>query len=132
MEHHGHRRPTVRIRERGRDRDETRSRPQANGGRLMPATTTKTKARKTANGGGIRARRKLYAVRAYEFDNMVGKLGYTQDEVGELLEFAGRTSRRYKRGEGKVPLSTLILMKFLVKGVVDEKAVRRAAASFRI
>ena len=69
-----------------------------------------------------------YVERAREYEELMEQIGLNQLETGRLFEFAGRTSRRYKRGEGKVPLTALILMRLMARGVLTKRQVIRASA----
>ena len=87
----------------------------------MPRTPSK---KRTQSNGRKRVTRP-YAARAREYEDLMEQIGLNQLETGELFDFAGRTSRRYKRGEGKVPLTALILMRMLAAGVITKKQVAR-------
>jgi hypothetical protein len=89
----------------------------------MPRTPPK---KKTLTNGRKRVN-KPYAARAREYEALMEQIGLNQLETGKLFEFAGRTSRRYKRGEGKVPLTALILMRLMAKGVITKRQVIRAS-----
>lgn len=67
-----------------------------------------------------------YAQRANSYQELMDKIGLNQKEAAAMLGFAYRTSRRYKRGEGKLPLSALILMRLMARGVVTKRQVMRA------
>jgi hypothetical protein len=84
----------------------------------MPSTRKATNGRKRT----VRP----YVARAREYEELMGTLGLNQLECGEMFEFAGRTSRRYKRGEGKVPLATLKLMRLMARGILTKRQVMRA------
>ena len=71
-------------------------------------------------------KRKPYAARAREYEDLMSQLGLNQLETGRMFEYAGRTSRRYKRGEGKVPISTLKLMRLMARGVLTKRQVIQA------
>src|SRR4051794_18042232 len=99
----------------------------------MPRVPTKRPANgsKAPNGAGKRAaprKRPMrpYAQRAREYGELMQKLGLNQLECSELFEFADRTSRRYKRGEGKVPLPALKLMRLMARGVLTKRQVASA------
>jgi hypothetical protein len=68
-----------------------------------------------------------YADRAREYEELMEQIGLNQTETGRLLDFAGRTSRRYKRGEGKVPLSALIILRLMASGKLTKRQVLRAS-----
>jgi hypothetical protein len=68
-----------------------------------------------------------YAKRAREYQTLMQQIGLNQTETGELFEYAGRTSRRYKRGEGKVPLSALIIMRLMAAGEITKQQVMKAS-----
>lgn len=80
--------------------------------------------RKTANGRKRVVKRYLETAREYE--ELRERLGMTQLETGQLFGFAGRTARRYKRGEGEVPLSALKLMRLMASGVVSKGQIKSA------
>jgi transcriptional regulator with XRE-family HTH domain len=63
---------------------------------------------------------------AAEFEQLREQLGFQQLEIAELFGFSSRTSRRYKSGEVVVPLSTLILMRLMARGVVTKRQVTEA------
>lgn len=86
-----------------------------------------TKRRKLAN-GRKRVATPPYADRAREYQELMAQVGLNQLETGKLFEYAGRTSRRYKRGEGKVPLTALILLRLMASGKVTKRQVLRASA----
>ncbi len=67
-----------------------------------------------------------YAARAREYEELMEKLGLNQKECGELFDFAGRTSRRYKRGDGKVPIAALKLLRLMARGTLTKRQVLRA------
>jgi hypothetical protein len=69
-----------------------------------------------------------YAARAREYQDLMERIGLNQTETGKIFEYASRTSRRYKRGEGKVPLSTMILLRLMAKGVITKRQVVLASA----
>ena len=50
---------------------------------------------------------------AREYEYLMHKLGLNQTETAKMFDFSSRTSRRYKRGEVKVPPSTLKLMRMM-------------------
>src|SRR5262245_43359479 len=70
-----------------------------------------------------------YPEEAREYELLMERIGLNQLETGRLFEFAGRTSRRYKRGEAKVPLPTLILMRLMARGVISKRQVMRASVT---
>lgn len=78
--------------------------------------------------GRKRVARPPYADRAREYRELMEQLGLNQLETGRMFEYAGRTSRRYKRGEGKVPLTALILMRLMASGKLTKRQVMRASA----
>jgi hypothetical protein len=84
--------------------------------------------RKKTDGAGGRKRVRPYTRTARKYQALMEELELNQRETATMLGFAHRTSRRYKRGEGKVPLSALILMQLLADGVVTKKQVLQAAA----
>jgi len=63
---------------------------------------------------------------AQEYEELMQQIGLNQLETGKLLEFSGRTSRRYKRGEVQVPASTLKLMRLIARGVLSKRQVADA------
>lgn len=67
-----------------------------------------------------------YVQRARSYEELLDRLGLNQKEASALFGFAHRTSRRYKRGEGKLPQSALILMRLMARGVVTKRQVMRA------
>lgn len=69
---------------------------------------------------------KPYADRAREYQELMQQVGLNQLETGALFEYAGRTSRRYKRGEGKVPITALILLRLMASGKVTKRQVMKA------
>lgn len=83
--------------------------------------------RKKADGVGGRKRVRPYTQTARKYQALMQQLELNQRETATMLGFAHRTSRRYKRGEGKVPLSALILMRLMADGVVTKRQVMRAA-----
>jgi hypothetical protein len=87
----------------------------------MPTT------RKTVNGRSGRKRTtRPYAARAREYEALLEQLGLDQKECNELFDFAGRTSRRYKRGDGKVPITALKLLRLMASGKVTKRQVLMA------
>jgi hypothetical protein len=78
---------------------------------------------KTING---RRRRRPYAERGREYNELLQLVGLNQLECGRIFEYAGRTSRRYKKGEGKVPLSTLKLLRLMARGKLSKRQVIEA------
>ena len=81
-----------------------RTAPKNGGIAAMPRKRT------TAINGRKDRRGTPYATVRASTRHLMEQLGLNQMESGELFDFAGRTSRRYKRGEGKVPLSALKLL----------------------
>jgi hypothetical protein len=88
--------------------------------------STKRKRKSVANGRRKRVMRLPYAERAREYQELMEQLGLNPLECGKMFDYAGRTSRRYKRGEGKVPLSTLKLMRLIARGKLSKRAVMEA------
>jgi hypothetical protein len=54
------------------------------------------------------------------------QLKLDQDECDVLFGFKGRSSRRYKSGDGKVPLSALKLLRLMARGALTKQQVIRA------
>jgi hypothetical protein len=71
-------------------------------------------------------KKKMNSDTAREYQELMDKLGLNQEQTCELLEFAPRTSRRYKRGEVEVPAPTLKLMRLMARGVVSKRQVADA------
>lgn len=69
---------------------------------------------------------KPYVKSAREYDKLLHKLELNQLETGRMLGFAGRTSRRYKRGEGAVPLSAIKLLRLMARGILTKQQVMQA------
>jgi len=67
-----------------------------------------------------------YEKDAREYEELMDQLDLKQSELLDLFGYAGRTSRRYKKGDGKLPLSTLKLMRLMAKGVLTKRQVMRA------
>lgn len=87
----------------------------------------KKKAGSNGRKHAARPSRPPYADRAREYQELMEQLGLNQLETGRMFEYAGRTSRRYKRGEGKVPMTALILMRLMASGKLTKKQVMRAS-----
>jgi hypothetical protein len=84
----------------------------------------------TKKADGVGGRKRVvrpYTRTARKYQELMQQLELNQRETAMMLGFAHRTSRRYKRGEGKVPLSALILMRLMADGVVTKRQVMRAA-----
>jgi hypothetical protein len=79
------------------------------------------------DGAAERKRVRPYTRTARKYQALMQELELNQRETATMLGFAHRTSRRYKRGEGKVPLSALILMQLLADGIVTKQQVMQAA-----
>lgn len=86
---------------------------------------SKMKKKPTTNGRKKRVVRP-YADLAREYQELMDSLGLNQLECGQMFDYAGRTARRYKRGEGKVPLSTLKLMRLMARGILTKRQVMQA------
>jgi len=80
----------------------------------------------TRANGRKRAARRPYAKLAKEYQELMQQLGLNQLETGKLLGYAGRTSRRYKRGEGKTPLAVVKLMRLMASGALSKQQVMQA------
>ncbi len=84
-----------------------------------------TKRRRSIGTNG-RRRRPPYADYGREYHELMTQVGLNQLECGEIFGYAGRTSRRYKRGEGKVPLSALKLLRLIARGKLTKRQVIEA------
>jgi hypothetical protein len=69
-----------------------------------------------------------YVKRAREYQKLMEQLGLNQLETGRMFEYSGRASRRYKRGDGKVPMTALILMRLMASGDLTKRQVMQASA----
>lgn len=87
--------------------------------------TTRVGKKKRTN-GRKRAARPPHAKGGREFQALIEEIGLTQKEAGRMFGFASRTSRRYKRGEGKVPISAVKLMRLMARGVITKRQVALA------
>jgi hypothetical protein len=71
-------------------------------------------------------KKKVNSDTAREYQELMEQLGLNQEQTSELLDFAPRTSRRYKSGEVEVPAPTLKLMRLMARGVITKKQVAAA------
>jgi hypothetical protein len=81
--------------------------------------------KKTAANGSKRIR-KPYAKRAREYQKLMDQLGLNQLECGRLFDYSGRTSRRFKRGDAKVPLMALMLLRLMADGALTKQQIIEA------
>ena len=88
----------------------------------------KRSSKPVSNGRKARTSIRPYARRGREYQELIEQIGLNQLETGKLFEYAGRTSRRYRRGEGKVPVTALILLRLMASGKVTKEQVLRASA----
>lgn len=67
-----------------------------------------------------------YVARAREYDTLLEKLEIDEADCEALFDFAPRTSRRYRRGDGKLPLSVLKLLRLMARGKLTKRQVANA------
>lgn len=83
----------------------------------------KPAARRTTSNG---SRKTLVAAQAREYETLLDKLALNEDDCFALFDYAPRTSRRYRRGDGRVPAPILKLLRLMARGVLTKQQVLRA------
>jgi hypothetical protein len=76
-------------------------------------SATKRKVRKRAT--------RRHMIGAREYDELMRKLGLSEEECCELFGFRPRTSRRYRSGDGQMPVPTLVLIRLMARGVLTKE-----------
>jgi hypothetical protein len=61
-----------------------------------------------------------------EYEELMQRLGFDDDDCMSLFGHAGRTARRYRYGEGVPPLATIKLLRLMLRGVLTKKQVAEA------